>query len=89
MKWIGRTIISQYGMVCEVLEDNGDMVKCRNVRNERLWDLPINKISLVTKDGEILDVESGEIYGSMVGDNWDLYAENQCRLISPQEVENS
>ncbi len=88
--WKGRTIVSQYGLVCEVLdacqEGNEIKIKCRSLFNERIWNWTTYKISLVTKGGEILDF-NGEIFGKVNGHDFELYSDEECRKITQEEVE--
>lgn len=88
--WIGRTIVSQYGLVCEVLdasEKEGEVIlNCRSLHNNRLWNWPCRDVSLVTRDGEILDIDDGEIYGKIVGKDWELYPDDKCKKISPDDI---
>lgn len=86
-KWIGRTIVSQYGIVCEVLDAQGDMLDCRAFHNGRMWCWCNDTVSLVTREGEILDWKTGEIFGKVDGRNYDLYEDDKCRKITQEEVE--
>ena len=91
--WVGRKIVSTYGVVCEVLSASQAgqysqiAVRCSALHNNRLWDWYTDQVSLVTKGGEILDVDSGEVFGKIVNDDWVLYPDDQCRKLSPEELE--
>lgn len=89
--WFGRTIISQYGLICEVLaaELVGGvvMLRCHDPRTHKNWDWEADVVSLVTRVGEVVDPENREVYGRIVGDDWDLYPDNQCRILTPEEME--
>ncbi len=89
--WIGKTIVSQYGLVCDVTKaeevDGKIRVTCRSNYNDKVWEWDVDTISLVTKAGEILDVEDGEIYGRVVGDIWHLYGDEKCRKISQEMID--
>lgn len=85
---VGRTIVSQYGLVCEVLEVNGDMLKCLSRYNGKVWEWLADTVSLVTRDGEILDMQNGEVFGRINDQgHWELYPDEQCRTLSPEDVE--
>ena len=98
--WIGRTVVSQYGLVCEVLDCKDKMITCRDHYKNHVWEWDLDTVSLVMKNNQILDVESGEIWGYVENNRWELYGDciNQCRLlcnteshstitISPEEIE--
>lgn len=86
-QWVGRRIVSQYGLLCEVLAADGATLRCRAFRNGKVWEWGEDTVSLVTRAGELLDHESGEVFGVMDGEHWRLYPEGQCRTIPPEEVE--
>lgn len=88
--WIGKTIVSQYGLVCDVMKaeevDGKILVTCRSFYNDKVWEWHTDTISLVTKAGEMLDAD-GEIYGHVRGDRWDLYEEVKCRKVSQEVID--
>lgn len=87
-KWLGRTILSQYGLICEVTKVDGDLLTCLDDSRDKFWNWTSDTVSLITHNKEILDPENGEVYGKIneQGD-WELYPETQVRIISPEEVE--
>jgi hypothetical protein len=89
--WIGREIVSQYGLLCEVLDanekDNKIIIKCQAHYNGKIWEWESDTVSLVTKQGEMLDPGKGEVFGKIVDGRWNLYSEEQCRIIPKEEVE--
>jgi hypothetical protein len=88
--WIGKKIVSQYGLVCEVIDSkevNGKVIiTCRSIYNSKVWEWGTDTISLVTKSGEILDA-TGEIFGKITNDDWDLYSDEQCRKVSQEVID--
>lgn len=90
-QWVGRKIVSQYGLYCEVLgatEAGGvTTLQCRAFHNGKVWEWDADTVSLVTRAGEILDHGSGEVFGFMDGEHWRLYPDDQCRKLAPDEVE--
>jgi hypothetical protein len=87
--WIGKTIVSQYGLVCEVTgarEVDGKIMLCCLARyKSKVWNWTTDTVSLVTKAGEMLDA-NGEIFGKIRGDHWDLYPDEECRVISQGDI---
>jgi len=90
-EWVGRTIISQYGLICKVLDviqkDDGVLLKCRDIRRDKIWEWDSNAVTLVTHTGELLDLHTGEIYGEIMDGIWKLYPESKCRILSSKEVD--
>lgn len=90
----GRLILSKYGMVCVVKNPQegpreagaGEKITCYSIFSGKTWELPVNEISLITKDNFILS-PTGEIYGDLFHDCWTLYSEKECRMITPEELE--
>ena len=88
--WIGKTIVSQYGLVCEVTgadEVDGKIMLCCLARyKSKVWNWTTDTVSLVTKAGEMLDA-NGEIFGKLREDNhWELYDDEECRVISQGDI---
>lgn len=88
--WINRIILSQYGIVCKVLDATQEgtkiLLKCQSFYNDKIWNWDTYKISLITKEGEILDYE-GVIYGKVNKHKWELYPEEKYRKLTPEEIE--
>jgi hypothetical protein len=87
MNWIGRTIVSQYGLVCDVLDVKDGELECRARHNARIWHWTADTVFLVTENGEMLEWQTGEIFGKVTGKNWDLYSDEQCRKMTSEEVQ--
>ena len=89
-EWLGRTVVSQYGLVCEVVaaEMVSDSVSltCRARYKGKIWNWPSGMVSLVTRSHELLD-SNGEVFGKLSGDKYELYDDARCRTISPAEID--
>ena len=85
--WIGKTIVSQYGLVCSVTAADGEKLTCLDRYKNKTWEWNADKISLVTRAGELLDSD-GTIYGKMVDGHWRLYADEECRIIEQAAIDD-
>lgn len=93
--WIGKIIVSQYGLICDVTDaqdvDGVVMLTCQSRYKDKTWVWPEDTVSLVTKTGEIMDFTEdgfGLIYGRLdkTGSEWILYEDEDNRRILPEEV---
>jgi hypothetical protein len=96
VNWKNRRIISQYGLICKVIDQkeiNGETIlTCLADYKEKIWEWSSDTVGLITRNNEILDVISGEIYGKIMlssetqRDKYDLYHESERRILSREEV---
>lgn len=88
--WVGKKIVSQYGLVCKVLDiletDNRQYLKCLSLYNNKVWYWLSGGVSLVTKENKMLDINSREIFGQVVNDRYELYPKDKLYIISEEEV---
>jgi hypothetical protein len=88
---IGQRVLSQYGLICIVIaarEKNATIsLTCLEEKTKKIWEWWVEDVSLITSGNEILDLDSGEIYGKVEGEDWELYSDEDCRKLTKEEIE--
>lgn len=92
--WVGKKIVSQYGLVCKVLaakvKDRETILMCQDIfknREGKVWEWDTYKISLVTSTGDFLDLETGEVIGYITPENtYEWYPDENPRMMTAEEI---
>jgi hypothetical protein len=93
-RWKGRHIVSQYGIVCTVInaryEQGITILTCRSHYNDRIWEWQDDTVSLISKSGEIVNHLDGDVFGTIEADDWDwrLYENNEGWVMTKEQLEN-
>lgn len=80
-RWLNRTIVSRYGLVCLVTHASDFSLTCEAFFNGRVWEFPPDEVYLVTRDNEVL-APDGEIIGTITDFRWKPYPPSQRRMLS-------
>lgn len=89
-QWIGRRIVSRYGLVADVIATPNDTtLTCRAFHNGRIWSWPADECYLVTYRDQILCLANREVIGFMTGNDYQLYPENQRHTLTHEEAQEA
>lgn len=96
MNWLNKRIVSQYGLICKVLdqkEENDDIIlTCLAEYKDTIWEWSSKTVYLITKNNEILDILSGKVCGKIEKsletkrDKWILYSEDEVKSLSTEQI---